>query len=314
MAEHSTREGSRREHIGGYEVLSRIGAGGMAETFRALRRGPGGIEQRVCLKRILPAWQDDARFVRMFLEEARIAARLRHATIVQVLDVGEHEGAPYLALELIEGADLRRVLDTENAHRRVLAADVVALLALELATALEHAHEHGVLHRDVSPANVLISEVGEVKLADFGIAKAQDGAAVTSTGFAKGKVAYMAPDYAATGKASTASDLFSLGVLLYEAASGRRPFRGPMRTPKDRAPLAKTAPHVPPRLVGIVERLLEPEPRDRYPSAGALFDAVAELTPTASARRALGALARAAAVEITTVEERTMQSESPPFV
>lgn len=302
------------ERFGPYELQSRIGAGGMAETFRALRRGPGGIEQRVCIKRILPAWQDDARFVRMFLEEARIAARLRHATIVQVLDVGSHEGTPYLALELIEGTDLRRLIDHERAERRVLGADLLTLVALEVATALEHAHLEGVVHRDVSPANVLISAAGEVKLADFGIAKAADGDRHTTTGFAKGKIAYMAPEYAASGSASAASDLYSLGVTLFEAAAGRRPQRTPLAPGgAPRVSLARAAPHLPAPLVDIVERLLEPEPRARFESAERLFDALAELTPTASARRALGALARGARDAPARTDERTRTSEPPIF-
>ena len=301
------------ERFGPYELLSRIGAGGMAETFRALRRGPGGIEQRVCIKRILPAWQDDARFVGMFLEEARIAARLRHASIVQVLDVGAHGGAPFLALELIEGTDLRRLMDHQRAHRRALGAEVLTLVGLEVATALEHAHHQGVVHRDVSPANVLLSEAGEVKLADFGIAKAQDGDRHTTTGFAKGKIAYMAPEYAATGRATHASDLYSLGVTLFEAAAGRRPHRtvlAPGGAP--RVALARAAPQLPPRLVEIVERLLEPEPEARFESAEQLFDALAELTPIASARRTLGTLARTAR-EAPRGDERTTTSAPPTF-
>jgi serine/threonine protein kinase len=282
------------ERFGGYELERRIGAGGMAETFVALRRGYGGIEQRVCLKRILPAWQHDARYVRMFLEEGRVAARLRHATIVQVVDVGEQDGVPFLALELVEGTDLRRLVAA-----RPLPPELVARVALDLATALEVAHQDGVLHRDVSPANVLLSFAGEVKLADFGIARAADRERMTATGVAKGKVAYLAPEYAASGEATTSSDLYSLGVTLFEAATGERPFAartelGAMQRARlaERTPTASLAPSLAPELCVAIDRLVSADPSVRFESADALFDAIAHLTPAPATRRALGALVR----------------------
>lgn len=297
------------ERFGGFELEARLGAGGMAETFAATRRFACGLEQRVCVKRILPSLREDPRFVTMFLEEARIAARLRHATIVQVLDAGEHDGTPYMALELIDGADLRRVIDAARRARARLDAEHVALVALELATALEVAHRGGVLHRDVSPANVMISAAGEVKLADFGIAKAEDGALRTATGIAKGKASYMAPEYVETGRATPRSDLYALGVTLFEAAAGRRPFAA--KTPlasaiaaaSSRAQVSEHAPELPASLADAIDRLLDPDPQGRFPSAADLFDALADVTPAPGARRRLGAIARATSTAAPTADD-----------
>ncbi|MDQ3031929.1 MAG: serine/threonine protein kinase [Myxococcota bacterium] len=282
-----------RDRFGSFELERRIGAGGMAETFVAVRRGYGDIEQRVCLKRILPEWQRDADVVRMFLEEGRVAARLRHSTIVQVIEAGEHDGVPFLALELIDGVDLRALL----VDVRRLPPTLLATIALDLATALEVAHRAGVLHRDVSPANVLVSLAGEIKLADFGIARASDRERRTELGMARGKAAYLSPEYVATGNATPASDLFALGVTLFEAATGARPFAARTELASlerarlgDHTPITVLAPDIAPALATAIERLLTSAPAARFPSADALFDELAHLAPPPSMRRAVGAL------------------------
>lgn len=300
------------ERFGPFELERRIGAGGMAETFAATRRGPGSFEQRVCVKRILPSWQGDARFVAMFLEEARIAARLRHATIVQVIEAGEVEGAPYLVLELIDGVDLRRLIDGQGP----LAPELVALVALELATALEIAHRDGVIHRDVSPSNVLVSAAGEVKLADFGIAKAHDSAPSTATGLPKGKASYMAPEYAASARATPATDVYALGVTLFEAATGKKPFVGKtelatfLGARASRAPLRTIARALPGSLADAIDRALEPEPGARFAGADRFFDAISDVTPAPGARRRLGALVRAVH-DAATIVDRTLDRTVP---
>lgn len=283
--------------VGPYELERRLGAGGMAEAFLATRRGPAGFTQRVCLKRILPAYEEDADFVAMFLREARTSASLRHANIVQVLDFGVADGSHYLALELVDGMDLRALQD---ARRRQgdgrMEANLVALVAADLASALDVAHRPddaearpGIVHRDVSPGNVLVSRSGEVKLGDFGIARAEGKSHLTATGTVKGKVPYLAPEYLTHATFDARSDLFSLGVLLFELLAGKRPFDGETEvdtllriTDNRRDELLDLAPTTPPELASCVERLLEPNPGDRFPSARELLLA---LPPVATHRQ-----------------------------
>jgi len=292
--------------FGPYELERRLGAGGMAETFVAVRRGPGGFEHRVCLKRILPAFEEDAEFVRLFLEEARIAATLRHANIVQVVDFGLVDGSHFLALELIDGLDLNALLAASRATQSPITSGIVSYLALELATALDFAHAAdsqgkatGVVHRDISPSNVLLSTAGEVKLADFGIAKAVSKTRVTRSGVIKGKVPYMAPEYALTAAFDIRSDLFALGVTLYEAMGGARPYDGAtdldtLRRAQagEHIPLTERTPGAPTGLVQAIERLICPDPDDRFQTAAAFVDALVDDAPPPTARRILGELVR----------------------
>jgi serine/threonine protein kinase len=287
--------------IGPYEVLSRLGTGGMAETYVAVRRGPGAFVQRVCLKRIRTGLEHDPEFVRQFMAEAAIAARLRHATIAQVLDFGREGDDYYLALELVEGLDLRELLEVAGGR---LSPELALYVATELATALDFAHRGGgapgeaaVVHRDVSPSNTLVSIEGEVKLTDFGIARAVGGPQHTRTGIVKGKVAYLAPEYARSGRFDPRCDLFALGVLLYECLTGERPHDGATELETleraargERVPLRQRAPDLSERLEEIVERLLEPDPELRFESASALLEALLALPAPQRARRELGAL------------------------
>jgi eukaryotic-like serine/threonine-protein kinase len=287
------------DKLGPFELQRRLGAGGMAETFLALRRGPAGFEQRVCIKRILPAYESDRDFVSSFLVEARTSAALRHANIVQVLDFGvsEPEGSHYLALELIEGLDLRALLQRDA----VLDAELVTLVASEVAAALSYAHagdedRPSVIHRDVSPSNVMISRAGEIKLTDFGIARVVGGALHTASGVIKGKVPYMPPEYIDGGRFDARGDLFALGVMMYELLHGYRPFDGDSELDTlrriaagERQPFTASAG---PGLVGCVERLLAHAPERRFADARELLDAL----PTVHvhrARRRLAELVRA---------------------
>jgi serine/threonine protein kinase len=289
--------------VGPYRVLSRLGAGGMAETYVAIRRGPGDFEQRVCLKRIRRELDQDPEFVRQFLSEARLAATLRHANVAQVLDFGQDGDDYYLALELVDGLDLRELIEGVGAG---LEPRLALYVATEIATALDFAHRgavpggaHGVVHRDISPSNVLVSTEGEVKLADFGIARPLQGPKHTRTGIVKGKTPYMAPEYARTAEFDVRCDLYALGVTLYECLAGERPYDGATdlevfeRAARgEHASLARLAPTATGDFVAAIERLIASDPGARFPSAAAFLDVLVGLAADGSARRDLGALVR----------------------
>ena len=291
-----------RYEVGPYEVLRRLGAGGMAETFLARRESPLGIAQYVCLKRVLPAFERDREIARLFLREARISSRLRHGNIVRVLDFGETDDAvPYLVLSLVDGLDLRTLLAAEQGRGERLPADVVLYIAGEVAAALDFAHAigadgitRGVLHRDVSPSNVLLDRNGDVKLGDFGVAKAVGEAGLTGTRAVRGKLAYMAPEYAEHGRFDERSDLFALGVVLYECLAGERPFDAPneprlMELIREGrfVPLGARRPEAPAALRDAIERLLRTDPSARFATARAFLDALDPCRVPVGGRREL---------------------------
>ncbi len=280
--------------FGDYALTEMLGRGGMAETFLGRRLGPGGFDQQVCIKRVLPLFADDDEFVRLFLDEARLTAGLAHVNVVQVVDFGAVEQSPFLVLELVRGADLRKLLKRAASAGESLSPGVVAYLAHELAAALEHAHGETVVHRDISPSNILVSIAGEVKLTDFGIAKALAQPKYTQTQVVKGKVPYMAPEYAREGRFEPRSDLYALGVTLYEAAAGHRPYRGRTEVETleqavagNHPPLTEAAPEIGSELAEVIHRLIRPSPDERFDSAAALLDALESLPPPPTARRLL---------------------------
>jgi serine/threonine-protein kinase len=222
---------------GKYRIVRRLASGGMAEVFRAQVVGPEGFEKDVCLKRVLPHLARDSEFVEMFKAEARLAAKLQHTNIVQIFDFGEEDGSYYLAMEYVDGRDLRGILKLAQDRSRVLPPGLAAFITAEAAKGLSYAHTRregstplNIVHRDISPHNILISWNGEVKVADFGIAKAASRASATRTGVLKGKIAYMSPEQARGDTVDARSDLFSLGLVLYEMLTGTRPFQGATET------------------------------------------------------------------------------------
>jgi eukaryotic-like serine/threonine-protein kinase len=289
--------------IGPYAIESRLGAGGMAETFVAIRN-MHGVEQRVCLKRILPAYAKQETTRKLFQREANISAGLRHANLVSVLDMGEDSGAPYLVMELIEGADLGAILAQAPGKR--LPPDLVAFVLAEMAHGLHEAHggdgaHAGVVHRDLSPSNVLISTAGEVKVADFGIAKALSGEKATAT-VQRGKVTYMAPEQLKPGPLDPRADFFALGVMGYEMVSGVRPFEAEhdfqamlLISTNQRRPVVEVAPDAPRDLLDTIEALMSPAREDRPADGHAIVERLAPVVPPSSrARKQMGALAQAA--------------------
>lgn len=260
-------------HVGEYELVRRLGHGGMAEVWLA-RWNRLGAERLVVVKRILPHLSGDPEFVRMFLDEIRLCTALDHPNIVQILDAGESEGVPYLVMEYIDGIPLDQLL----AHGRPGPAESLGI-AVETARALHFAHSRPqmVIHRDISPQNILISADGFVKLADFGIAKAMDMAPRTQAGVIKGKLAYLAPEQLRSGTSGPESDQYALGLLLFELLCGDR-----ARPAADDLTLLNLAAEgfwnrhsaawesVDPPVRAVVERMLTPEPQARYPDLRAV--------------------------------------------
>jgi serine/threonine protein kinase len=240
-----------------------------------------------------------------------MSALLHHGHIARVLDFGIADRAHYLTLELIEGTDLRAALRHLRRRGESLDPGLTSYVAHALASALDFAHTAdengnaaGIIHRDVSPSNVLLSNAGEVKLADFGIAKASNLPGSIQSAALKGKIPYMAPEYALGRHCSARSDLFSLGVLLYECLAGYRPFDGgsDMQT-LDRARdgghdlLHEAAPETPAPLVDAIESLLVPDPDERPPNAAAFIAMLTEVPPPPLAQRDLGELVRAVEID-----------------
>ena len=258
-----------KDLFGKYLLHERIGAGGMAEVFRATYSPEGGFQKTVAIKRVLPAYSEDPGFIELFRQEAKLTSRLSHPNIVQILDLGRHQGQYYLALEHVDGTTLSRLL---RAHPKGLPPEVVSHLGVELASALDYAHRRAgpdgqalnIIHRDVNPPNILLSVTGEVKLTDFGIARAADQVITTREGAVKGKHGYMAPEQASGGTVDFRADLFGLGLTLHEALTGERVIKG--QTPLELLaaaleqpipPPSKLNPAVPPELDRVVMRLLE---------------------------------------------------------
>lgn len=276
------------EEFGRYTLLEMLGVGGMAEVYLARQTGVSGAEKNVVLKRILPHLAHDDQFIEMFLQEARLAARIKHPNVVQIFDVGQTQRAYYIAMEYVQGWDLSRLLQHATKLRRLFPLHFAARICGEIAIAIDAAHgaldprgePSSILHRDVSPHNILISRDGAVKLTDFGIAKALDSGRLTPTATLKGKLAYMAPEVVlGTTTVDTRADLFSLGVVLYELVTFEKLFRRPSDYATiyallhDRIPsLSELRRDVPPELDRIGLRALARDPKDRYPSARAFYE------------------------------------------
>ncbi len=213
-----------RDTLGPYQIERRLAAGGMAEVLVAQRLGPHGFQKRVALKRILPQHARDPEFVGMFIDEARLAARLEHPGIVQVFDFGEHDGSLFMAMELVDGTTVGRLLRSVASRRETLALGPALHIAYEAASALAYAHglrdETGeplsIVHRDVSPANLLLDRSGRVRLTDFGIARCRTTVSRTDDGHIRGKLGYMSPEQVVGDAVDAKSDVFTLGVVLAE--------------------------------------------------------------------------------------------------
>ena len=221
------------QEFGRYQLMDRIAAGGMAEVFRAKVYGVEGFEKSIAIKRILPAFSSDPAFVDMFVREARLTVQLTHSNIVQVFELGKIGDRYYIAMELVDGWDLRTVVRQSKDLRTPFLDDLSVYVVSESLSGLHHAHTvsdergHvvGIIHRDVSPHNILISRTGQVKVGDFGIAKLTRHGE-TKEGDIRGKLHYMSPEQLknGAGDVDTRADIYSLGVVLYELVTGILPF------------------------------------------------------------------------------------------
>jgi len=276
------REPFRAEVPSRYELVAELGTGGMASVHLARARGAGGFHKWVAIKRVHPHLAKEVEFVDMFLDEARIAAQLQHPNVAQVFELGQSGEQYFLAMEYLHGESLDRVNRRLFRGGAALPWEVAACIVARVARGLHHAHEARgpdgepmhVVHRDVTPHNVFVTYDGHVKLTDFGVAKAAGRLTKTVTGTMKGKMAYASPEQLAGAPLDRRSDIFALGVVLWESCAGKRLFRGASDAETvqrilsgERPPLGKVRPEVPAALEAVTDRALQHEVRDRYATA-----------------------------------------------
>jgi serine/threonine protein kinase len=273
--------------FGKYLLLERINVGGMAEVFKSKTFGVAGFERILAIKRILPSLIEDDEFVRMFIDEARIAVQLNHANIVQIYELGKHGDHYYIAMEYLPSRDLRAILDKMRSAGQLMPIPQAAYVCSKVCEGLDYAHRKrdpagtpmNIIHRDVSPQNILISYEGECKVIDFGIAKAANRASKTQAGVLKGKFAYMSPEQVRGLPIDRRSDIFAVGILLYEMLTGERLFIGESDfSTLERVRNAEVVPpttfnkKITPELEQIVLKTLAREVEDRYQWASDLAE------------------------------------------
>ncbi len=273
--------------FGKYYLLERINVGGMAEVFKAKTFGVEGFERLLAVKRILPNIAEDEEFITMFIDEAKIAVQLQHANIAQIFDLGKVDDSFFIALEFVHGRDLRSIFDRMRSRGEVVPIPMACHMIMQVCEGLDYAHnkrdgqgrELHLVHRDISPQNVLIGYEGEVKLIDFGIAKAAGKASKTQAGILKGKFGYMSPEQVRGLPIDRRSDIFAVGIVLYELLTGERLFVGEsdfstlekVRNVEIMPPSSYNK-KIPPELEKLVLKALARDPEDRYGNAIDLHD------------------------------------------
>jgi serine/threonine protein kinase len=291
--------------FGKYELLERMGSGGQAEVFRAKLRGPEGFEKQLALKLILPEFSNDLEFTSQFFHEAKLCSRLEHANIVRVQEFDQIQGRYYIAMELVDGVTLSKLIVRAREVGRKIAIPEALLIAVEIAKGLAFAHGElsadvpEIVHRDLSPQNIMLSRTGEVKITDFGIAKVARSASYTRDGTVKGKPSYMSPEQATGRGVDGRSDLFSFGVVLWELLALKRLFHGGSdpelfnALQNDPIPLPSTIREVPPELDQVIMKMLDRNRETRMDSAAELarqFNRLLAGYPDFDRTRALAAL------------------------
>jgi serine/threonine protein kinase len=265
--------------FGKYLLLERINVGGMAEVFIAKAFGVEGFERFLAIKKILPTMAEDQEFITMFIDEARISVQLNHANVVHIHELGKYDEAYFIAMEYVAGRDLRTILERYRRRKEIMPTAQAVFVASKMCEGLDYAHrkkdargqELGIIHRDVSPQNILVSYEGEVKIIDFGIAKAANRSQKTQAGILKGKFGYMSPEQVRGMPIDRRSDIFAVGVILYEMLTGEKLFVGESdfstleKVRNAEVPLPRQFnPNVPSGLEKVVLKALTREPEDRY--------------------------------------------------
>lgn len=272
---------------GKYLLTRRVAVGGMAEVFKAKLLGPRGFEKVLAVKRILPEFGEDEDFVQMFVDEARISSSLHHSNIVQVYDFGEVEGSYYMAMEYVDGPNLRNLFRRALKQNGKFPQNLATHITLEVARALDYAHNVkldnesvlNLVHRDISPQNILIARSGEVKLTDFGIAKATIKLSKTQPGKVQGKLSYMSPEQATGRPLDRRSDIFSLGIIYYELLSAIKVYGGDNTGEKYSkirdariAPIGTVVENLPNELNNLLMSMLSKDPQERPSTCGEIID------------------------------------------
>jgi serine/threonine protein kinase len=297
--------GADAKQLGRYEVLKHLASGGMAQVLLARATGIEGFERYVVIKRIHRERTNDVTAVKMFLDEARLAASLHHHNIVQVHDIGQEHGEYFFAMEYVHGEDLRTLLTKLNKRREYLPFEHLMTIVTAAAAALHYAHEHRgpdrkplhIVHRDITPANIIVGYDGQVKVVDFGIAKAAIRTSATQSGRLKGKISYMAPEQCLAQPIDRRSDVFALGIVLWELVTVRRLFKGPSEFLTMSAIVGGDPPRpstvradVPVALESIIMKALALDPAQRYQTAEEMRLALEEFAAGANARSSPSAL------------------------
>lgn len=279
------------ESFGRYYLVDRVAVGGMAEVFKAKSFSERGFEKLLVIKRILQHLSGNEDFVEMFIDEAKISVELTHPNVVQIYDFGKIRENYFIAMECVEGKDVKGILRKLAERRKVMPPEYAAYIAHEMCKGLDFAHKKtnlkgeplGIVHRDISPSNILVSYHGDVKVADFGIAKAQISLYNTKDGVLKGKFEYMSPEQASGGKVTFKSDIFATGIILHEMLTGRRLFKTDSeiktleRVKAADVPLPSSInPSVPAKLEEIAMRALSRDPDHRYTDCKELQQALLE--------------------------------------
>jgi serine/threonine-protein kinase len=273
-----------------YRVIERLEAGGMAEVFIGEQVGAQGFKKRVAIKRVLPHLAQNKRFISMFLDEARLGARLTHANIVSTIDIGAADNTYFIVMELVDGANLKTIMESLRKQGRRFPVKEAVYIAMEACRGLSYAHELedeegrplGIVHRDISPPNIMITKRGEVKVMDFGLAKAATQLEKTDPGVVKGKFSYLSPEAALGQDVDARADVFAMGIVLWEMLAGRRLFLG--ETDYQTVKLVQAAqvpslmrinPEVDAALEQVIGKALARDVNRRFQSARELGDALA---------------------------------------